>query len=321
MSGSIPQLATFANGGPPVLDANLNSFLQVGGVVANLRSFVGMDNQIVYLTGTVSQDDGGAGAMVWNSTATAVDDGVSVIRPYSVLVGAWLRLNQFTSQTTITATTATISGLLNAGTVQAGTIVTAGTTVGNIGLYEGDVSYPGTLAFFNPSGTRVGYIGYSDGAGNIKMETEHGYTGYDVTGNLLVGGSVSVTGTASLAGVLQVSGPSTLTGAVNLGTVAIAGTQAAQWSQILAGNTVAYNSVTGSRVSGVGYTNSASRPIFVSANGGTGSGQAQAYVNGTNVASGAYSGGASALSFIVPIGATYTVVFTGSGAVYNWVEL
>lgn len=65
-------------------------------------------------------------------------------------------------------------------------------SVGNVVLNAGSASTPGYISFVNNSGNRVGYIGWQSTVTNyFEMETENGYAGYRVTGNLIVAGSLS----------------------------------------------------------------------------------------------------------------------------------
>lgn len=81
-----------------------------------------------------------------------------------------------------------------------------------------------------------------------------------------------------------------------------------------------YYNVTGSRSSGVTYTNSTSKPIFVSVYGG-GAGELRAYVNGLQVQISKFinTNTNCNVAFIVPNGATYSVVATNG--INYWTEL
>lgn len=89
----LPDLNVFTPGISVISADWLNTVIQGGGVfLANLRVFSGIDDQVVYMVGTLSADDGGQGMFVWNSTSIATDDsGLSTIRPYGCNQGAWLR--------------------------------------------------------------------------------------------------------------------------------------------------------------------------------------------------------------------------------------
>jgi hypothetical protein len=78
----------------------LNSYVQLCPSVAQLRSFTGLPNMQVALQGSVTPGDGLGGDFYWNATATATDDGITVIRPSGVTVGAWLRLSTYGSPQT-----------------------------------------------------------------------------------------------------------------------------------------------------------------------------------------------------------------------------
>ncbi len=62
--------------------------------------------------------------------------------------------------------------------------------IGNIAMNQGDATHPGYLSFYNAAGTRVGYIGWQGNTNYLSLETENGYAGYQVTGNLIVNSNV-----------------------------------------------------------------------------------------------------------------------------------
>lgn len=90
MSGSVPSNQVFANGSGVILDANLNTFVQGGMVVANLRNFTGISNMTVATVGQATPGDGLGQLYYWNATSTSSDNGVTIIQPTGVLVGRWL---------------------------------------------------------------------------------------------------------------------------------------------------------------------------------------------------------------------------------------
>lgn len=94
MSGSSapPDLTVFSNGVGVANDQQLNSFVQGGGVVADLRNFPALNNMIVATVGQITPGDGGQRFYYWNGSSVAADDGVNVVRPYGLLAGAWLTL-------------------------------------------------------------------------------------------------------------------------------------------------------------------------------------------------------------------------------------
>jgi len=59
--------------------------------VGVLRTVVGQTGMSVFLQGTNTPNDGGQGNFYWDYTSTATDNNFSVIRPYGVIYGAWLR--------------------------------------------------------------------------------------------------------------------------------------------------------------------------------------------------------------------------------------
>ncbi|WP_150294772.1 hypothetical protein [Pseudomonas extremaustralis] len=85
-----------------------------------------------------------------------------------------------------------------------------------------------------------------------------------------------------------------------------------------------WQSMGGSRVPGTSYANATGRPLSISINGTSGSGGStySATVSGSVTASTTQAAGTTAvnLSFIVPVGATYSVS-SGSGSITTWWEL
>ena len=78
---------------------NLNTYIQNCTNIALLRSFIGLPGMCVFIDGSVTPGDGGAGPFYWNTTATGPDDGVNVIVPQEGVTGAWIRLS--ISQTSV----------------------------------------------------------------------------------------------------------------------------------------------------------------------------------------------------------------------------
>lgn len=87
-----PANQTFADGVGAVTAANLNSMVQWCDTAAGLRAFIGLSNMVALLEGLSAVGDGGQGVFYWNSFSTAADDGVNIIKPSGVLVGAWIRI-------------------------------------------------------------------------------------------------------------------------------------------------------------------------------------------------------------------------------------
>lgn len=69
----------------------LNTKIQWTSNLTSLRAFVGASGMMVYLQGLSTPNDGGQGIFYWNATAPGPDDGVNVIVPNGVTVGAWVR--------------------------------------------------------------------------------------------------------------------------------------------------------------------------------------------------------------------------------------
>lgn len=89
----LPANTVFQQGQGVTSADNLNSMIQWVSSVAQLRAFTGLPTMQVALQGSVTPGDGLGGDFYWNATATATDDGITVIRPSGVTVGAWLRLS------------------------------------------------------------------------------------------------------------------------------------------------------------------------------------------------------------------------------------
>jgi hypothetical protein len=75
------------------------------------------------------------------------------------------------------------------------TVYNGNTSYGYVTLVGGANTQPGYIAFYKPGGTRVGYVGWRQDFGTssyLLLETENGYTGYNMTGNFIVNGSVGI---------------------------------------------------------------------------------------------------------------------------------
>jgi hypothetical protein len=68
-----------------------------------------------------------------------------------------------------------------------GNLYNADGTRGYVQMNIGSPTIPGYLAFYKVDNTRVGYIGWQYDSVNLTLETENGFTGYVVEGNLGVG--------------------------------------------------------------------------------------------------------------------------------------
>jgi len=71
-----------------------------------LRTVVGQTGMTAFLQGTNVPNDGGQGNFYWDYTSTATDNNSTVIRPYGVIYGAWLKTllpsyNVFTTVETV----------------------------------------------------------------------------------------------------------------------------------------------------------------------------------------------------------------------------
>ena len=76
-----------------------------------------------------------------------------------------------------------------------------GSTIGYISTGVGTANNTGLLGFWNAAGVRAGYIGNANGM--IQLESENGYTGYNVTANLSVAGNINLTGSLTCNTFIQ----------------------------------------------------------------------------------------------------------------------
>lgn len=88
----LPVLQSWQNGIGSVGADNFNTFLQACLNFAQLRTFPGLQNMIVYVLGQNAPDDGLQGPFYYNQLATGVDDNTNIIQPFGVTVGRWLRV-------------------------------------------------------------------------------------------------------------------------------------------------------------------------------------------------------------------------------------
>src|SRR5271157_4386288 len=87
-----PLLVAQIQGQGTVSADNLNTYIQNCTNIAQLRSFVGLPGMAVFIDGSVTPGDGGAGPFYWNTTAIGPDNNSSVIVPQPGVPGAWIRL-------------------------------------------------------------------------------------------------------------------------------------------------------------------------------------------------------------------------------------
>lgn len=87
-----PLLVAQIQGQGTVSADNLNTFIQNCTNIAQLRSFIGLPGMCVFIDGSVTPGDGGAGPFYWNTTSVGPDDNSSVIVPQPGVPGAWIRL-------------------------------------------------------------------------------------------------------------------------------------------------------------------------------------------------------------------------------------
>ena len=163
---AVPSNATYSNGSGVISGDQLDTFVQGGMLVANLRVFTGLANMTVVTLGTSTAGDGGGGEFYWNSTSTATDDGVTVVRPYGLTVGAWLRVPQqisggYISNVAITGSSFG-SGTISNTAISNGTVANAaisGGTVANATI--SNATYSGNFAV----------VGNVSATGTVSMAT------------------------------------------------------------------------------------------------------------------------------------------------------
>lgn len=68
----------------------MNTWVQGGAVLSDLRAFSGVAKMTVFTVGATTPGDGGAGAYYWDSSSTAADNGTTVIAPSGFITGRWL---------------------------------------------------------------------------------------------------------------------------------------------------------------------------------------------------------------------------------------
>lgn len=87
-----PANYTWAQGQGSVSADNLNTFVQTVVNIAALRNFVGLNNMVCIVQGSVAPNDGGQGTYFYNSSSAATDNGTTIIVPTGNSQGAWIRL-------------------------------------------------------------------------------------------------------------------------------------------------------------------------------------------------------------------------------------
>jgi hypothetical protein len=86
----IPALMTYVQGQAVTSADNLNSLVQQCNTFADLRSFTGFTNMVVFCKGGNAINDGLGGSFYWNSTAVGTDNNSTFIVPTGSVAGAWI---------------------------------------------------------------------------------------------------------------------------------------------------------------------------------------------------------------------------------------
>jgi hypothetical protein len=117
-----------------------------------------------------------------------------------------------------------------------GNLYNADGTQGYVQMNVGTGTIPGYLAFYKADNTRVGYIGWQYDNNTLVLNSENGFTGYVVSGNLGVGVSPSykldVNGDIRFSGNMYKSGSSATNSGINLPTSGAGITWGANGSRI-----------------------------------------------------------------------------------------
>jgi len=92
-----PSPQSYVQGQSSVSADNLNTFIQTVNNIAQLRTFVGLPGMQAATLGSVTVGDRGNANYYWNSSATALDNGTTVIRPTGLTTGAWILVPQGTT--------------------------------------------------------------------------------------------------------------------------------------------------------------------------------------------------------------------------------
>jgi hypothetical protein len=92
---------------------------------------------------------------------------------------------------TTTANAGAFTTLAASGAATATAFTAQGGSGGSISLFTGGAANTGYIAFFNPAGVRQGYLGFAPASGMLQLESEGSTTGYNVTGNLSVAGTLT----------------------------------------------------------------------------------------------------------------------------------
>lgn len=107
---SVPFNVVYLNGSTtPVSADGLNTMVQVVASVAGLRLFTGTANQVIWLEGTASPNDGGQSLYFYNATSTAADNGSSVIAPFGSTIGRWIQTTPYVGPASFGWAEATVS--------------------------------------------------------------------------------------------------------------------------------------------------------------------------------------------------------------------
>jgi hypothetical protein len=100
------------------------------------------------------------------------------------------------------STTLGVTGATTLAGVTATALTVGIGAIGRVGLVAGNASNAGYLAFYNTTGTRVGYIGFGPTAGGLinMVANEGGMTGFQISGTLGVSSNLTVSGPLNVSG-------------------------------------------------------------------------------------------------------------------------
>jgi hypothetical protein len=261
---------------------------------------------------------------IYNNTSSAIT--VKVSGQTGVSVPAAAKIVLVSNGTDIvTATNYMVSATLPSATLSSPTMT--GTPIAPTASPGTNTTQIATTAFVTAATGTLGTMSTQNAnAVAITGGTVGGITSLGVSGTATAttfsGAGTSLTGTAA---ALSIGGNAATATSATSATTATTATTAAgpSASGNFLGNNQSYVSYgSGDRAYATSYTNSTSKPIFVSVFGG-GNTQMDAYVNGALIQQSIFTTGATNtnVAFIVPVGNTYQVNIGSGGVPRLWTEL
>lgn len=139
----------------------LNTYVQTVVNYAQLRTFTGLSNMVVYVQGASSPGDSGQGLYYYNAASISPDNGSTVIVPTGAVQGAWLQIPAGT------VVNLSISGTLGVG---GATTLSSTLAVTGVATFASDIVMSGTGELDVPAGTTAQRPG-SPPLGAIRYNT------------------------------------------------------------------------------------------------------------------------------------------------------